>query len=121
MRGPLVQVCPDGIDASIFVALRERWRQDFPGWIAENTRPFFSADTSQAMLDWGSSMMQQIPLKVAIDTNRSMVDADVRPDLKRIRLYDGEMRRTVEPGRFDVMIGGSSTGKSQMGFEVVAP
>lgn len=77
---------PDGIDASFFVALRGRWRQDFPGWIAENARPFFSADTSQAMLEWGSSMMQQIPLKVAIDTQRSMVDADVRPDLKLIRL-----------------------------------
>jgi beta-glucosidase len=38
-----------------------------------------------------------------------------------LSFYDGEMRRTVEPGRFDVMIGGSSSGKSQAGFEVVAP
>jgi pimeloyl-ACP methyl ester carboxylesterase len=77
---------PDGLDASFFVALRERWRQDFPGWIAENARPFFLPGTSQAMLDWVSSMLQQVSLRVAIETNRGMVDADVRPDLKRIRL-----------------------------------
>jgi len=75
---------PEGVDGSMFEALRNTWRKDFPGWLAANARPFFVPETSHAMVDWGIQMMSQIPAKVAIDCNRHMVETDFRPDCKAV-------------------------------------
>jgi len=76
---------PDGIPEQAFVALRGVWRADFPKWMADNTPPFFTKDTSPAMQQWGMAMMQRMSLPIAIACNRSMVDTDFRAELRNIR------------------------------------
>lgn len=75
---------PDGIDGAMFETVRNTWRRDFPGWLATNARAFFVPETSQAMVDWGIQMMSRIPVKIAIDCNKHMVDTDFRPDCKAV-------------------------------------
>jgi pimeloyl-ACP methyl ester carboxylesterase len=75
---------PDGIDGQAFAMLRAGWRKDFPKWLRDNVRPFFAPDTSEALLDWGVTMMSQIPLHVALACNKALVETDFRPDLARI-------------------------------------
>ena len=75
---------PDAIPEQAFEALRSEWRNDFAKWIADNTPPFFTKDTSPAMQQWGASMMQPMSLPIAIACNRSMVDTDFRADLRNI-------------------------------------
>ena len=75
---------PDGVPAQAFEALRALWRADFPKWVVDNTPPFFTKDTSPAMMQWGTNMMLQASLPVALECNRSMVDADFRADLRQV-------------------------------------
>jgi len=78
---------PDGlITEERSKLVRDRMAADFPGWIAENARPFFVPETSQALVDWGAWMMAQTPLKVALDCNRIVVETDYRAELARIRV-----------------------------------
>lgn len=78
---------PDGV---VTPDLMDRFRaaiaSDFPGWIAENARPFFVPQTSQALVDWGARMMAQTPLKVALECNRVGMETDYRGDLPGIRV-----------------------------------
>ena len=73
---------PDGVPAQAFEALRAQWRADFPKWVVDNTPPFFTKDTSAAMMQWGTSLMLRASLPVAIECNRAMVEADFRADLR---------------------------------------
>lgn len=78
---------PDGLVTPENAELqRGRIAADFPGWIAENARPFFVPETSQALVDWGARMMAQTPLKAALDCNRIVVETDYRAELKEIRV-----------------------------------
>jgi len=77
---------PQGIDRGMFEALRAEWRQDFPGWVAANARPFFVPDTSQAMIDWGIAQMRNTPPWVAVACNAGMVETDLRSELKELTL-----------------------------------
>jgi non-heme chloroperoxidase len=75
---------PEGIPEQVFETVRATWRADFPKWIADNTPPFFTKDTSEAMQQWGASMMLPMSLPIAVACNRSMVDTDFRADLRDI-------------------------------------
>jgi len=75
---------PAGLDAAMFEAMRNAWRRDFPKWLADNARPFFVPETPQAMVDWGISMMAQIPLPVAIACNKAIVENDFRSDCRDV-------------------------------------
>src|SRR5262249_36363812 len=75
---------PDGVPPQAFEAVRAQWRQDFPKWIADNTRPFFVADTSEAMMRWGTDMILRTSLPVAIECNRSLAAADFRAEMRAI-------------------------------------
>ena len=75
---------PDGIPLQAFEAIRATWRADFPKWIADNTPPFFTKDTSPAMQEWGVSMMKPMSLPIAVACNVSMVDTDFRADLRDV-------------------------------------
>jgi pimeloyl-ACP methyl ester carboxylesterase len=77
---------PDGIEGALFEATRDQWRKDFPKWLNDNSRPFFVPETSQAMIDWGMSMMAQIPLHVAIACNKAITDNDFRPDCRAVKI-----------------------------------
>jgi non-heme chloroperoxidase len=75
---------PGGVPGEMLEGLRNLWKRDFPGWVADNTAPFFTPETSPAMMRWGTDMLLQTPLHVAIACNRALSDTDFRPDLARI-------------------------------------
>jgi len=58
--------------------------RDFPGWIEANKKPFFTPDTSPAMMDWLCDEMRATPTPVAIATFRAVLAKDLRPALGRI-------------------------------------
>lgn len=75
---------PDGVDKSVFEQLRAMWRKDFPKWLADNARPFFSPETSPEMIQWGMRMGLQASLKALIDCNRAVVETDFRAEAPKI-------------------------------------
>jgi pimeloyl-ACP methyl ester carboxylesterase len=78
---------PDGIDGAYFEHLRNQFfLRDFPGWIADNARPFVVPETSAAMVEWIMNQMRGCSMKAVIDCNRAMTSTDFRPELARIRL-----------------------------------
>ncbi|HEY2050210.1 MAG TPA: alpha/beta hydrolase [Caulobacteraceae bacterium] len=84
---PLLAQTPDnpaGLPAAAFEAMRTAWRSDFPGWVAQNTAPFFTPATSSALIDWIVRMMLEIPLPVALACNRAVTETDFRAELARI-------------------------------------
>ena len=75
---------PHGVDKSALDQLRGAWCKDFPKWLADNARPFFTLETSQGMVQWGISMCHQASLKALIDCNRADTETDFRDELPRI-------------------------------------
>src|SRR5262249_25227428 len=61
---------PEGIDGHMFEAVRAGWKKDFPQWLRDNARAFFVPETSQAMVDWGVTMISLTPARVAIICNK---------------------------------------------------
>ena len=77
---------PDGLDAGVFQAMRAAFRQDFPGILAANIKPFVIPATSQAMIDWIVQMMTATPVKALIDCNAAFTVADFRRELPLLKL-----------------------------------
>lgn len=75
---------PDGVPAAALEAMRAEWRRDFPKWVADNTAPFFTPETSPALMKWGIDMLLEISLPVALECNRTVAGTDFRAELERI-------------------------------------
>jgi non-heme chloroperoxidase len=75
---------PAGVPAEAFEAMRAEWQRDFPKWVADNTAPFFTPETSPALMKWGIDLLLQISLPVAIACNRAVTGTDFREELRRI-------------------------------------
>jgi pimeloyl-ACP methyl ester carboxylesterase len=75
---------PLGVPEAYFEEVRRQWATDFPRWLEDNKLPFFTPETSPAMMDWIVRDAQRTPVKVAIDLNRTIVATDLRPDLGKI-------------------------------------
>lgn len=75
---------PHGAPRAAFDARMAEWKADFPAWARANQAPFFTPQTSPAMQAWLVDLMLATPAPVAIATFRGLVEADVRPDLRRI-------------------------------------
>lgn len=75
---------PAGIDRAVLEALRVPIAKDFPQWIAANAAPFFTPETSPAMIEWGKSLMLKTSMQAVIECNRAMVEADFRGDLAKV-------------------------------------
>lgn len=60
------------------------WASDFPKWIEDNKRPFFTPETSEQMMEWVAGIMREVPIPVAIATSRALISTDLRPVLARI-------------------------------------
>jgi len=75
---------PDGVDKSVFDRMRAKWSRDFPKWLADNARPFFTPETSPEMIQWGVRMCMQASLKALIDCNRANNETDFRAELPKI-------------------------------------
>jgi len=77
---------PDGVSRENFERLRAAWKTDLPKWLEDNARPFFSPQTSQAMLTWAVQMGQQASLKALIDCNAATTETDFRPELPKFNV-----------------------------------
>ncbi|HMB27475.1 MAG TPA: alpha/beta hydrolase [Blastocatellia bacterium] len=75
---------PDGVDKIVFERLRATWSRDFPKWLADNARPFFTPETSTEMVQWGIRMCLQASMKALIDCNRTDTETDFRGELPKI-------------------------------------
>jgi non-heme chloroperoxidase len=75
---------PDGVPEEIFDRTKAEWLKDFPKWLVDNARPFFAADTSQAMIDWVLRLMTQASLKALLDCNHAIVETDFRKELPKV-------------------------------------
>ncbi len=75
---------PYGAPPAFFEQSRAAWASDFPKWIEDNKLPFFTPETSPQMMEWVAAMMREIPIPVAIATNRAVVSTDLRPVLAKI-------------------------------------
>ncbi len=73
-----------GIPRAYFENLRSQWLTDYPKWLEENTPPFFTPDTSPAMIRWGNQMAYSTVLHAAIACNMSVTETDFRAELPRI-------------------------------------
>lgn len=54
--------------------------------VADNAAPFFTPDTSPALIKWGVEMLLATSLPVAVACNRAVAETDFRPELPRIRV-----------------------------------
>jgi pimeloyl-ACP methyl ester carboxylesterase len=75
---------PLGLPLEAVEAIRAHCEADFPGFVEANKRPFFAQDTSLELMDWLARMMMSTPLPVALATQRSSTEADLRADLRSI-------------------------------------
>jgi non-heme chloroperoxidase len=75
---------PGGIDKKYFDNLRAEWQRDYPKWLAANSAPFFTPETSPQMIQWGINLAYQTSLHAAIESNISVTETDFREELKRI-------------------------------------
>ena len=77
---------PDGVDRSVLEQLRASWCKDFPKWVTDNARAFFTPETSDAQVQWGVNLMVQTSLKAIIECNLALTETDFRHELTRITL-----------------------------------
>jgi len=77
---------PNGVPAAAFEAVRGGWHSDYAKWIDDNTAPFFDEHTSPAMMRWGAALLESMSVPIAIACNRTITDADFRPELSKIRV-----------------------------------
>jgi pimeloyl-ACP methyl ester carboxylesterase len=75
---------PDGIDPATLAAGAELLARDFPAWIAANTKPFFTPETSAAMVTWGQNMMMSTSLLGAVQLAQANFTTDFRADTGKI-------------------------------------
>ncbi|PMS20842.1 alpha/beta hydrolase [Trinickia dabaoshanensis] len=74
---------PAGLPREQFEALWALWRRDYPGWVASAVAPFFVPETSPAMMQWGTTLLQA-SVPVALACSRALVEADFREEMRRI-------------------------------------
>lgn len=75
---------PDGIDPATLAAGADLLARDFPAWIAANTQPFFTPETSAAMVTWGQAMMMSTSLLAATQLAQANFATDFRADVRKI-------------------------------------
>lgn len=77
---------PDGIDPATLAAGADLLARDFPAWIAANTKPFFTPETSAAMVAWGQNMMMSTSLLGAAQLAQANFTTDFRADVRKINV-----------------------------------
>lgn len=75
---------PNGIPKEYFERIRAEWARDYPKWLAANSAPFFTPETSKEMIQWGISLAYQTSLHAAIESNLAVTETDFRGELKKI-------------------------------------
>lgn len=75
---------PHGFERNALDALRAAWLSDYPKWVVDNARPFFTPETSQATVEWGVGLLIETSLKAIIDCHHSLTETDFRSELAGI-------------------------------------
>jgi non-heme chloroperoxidase len=75
---------PEGVERSALDQLYASWYRDYPKWVADNTRPFFTPETSDAQMQWGVSLTWQTSLKALIACNRTLTETDFCHELATV-------------------------------------
>lgn len=75
---------PGGIDPAMLAAGAALLVRDYPAWIAANTKPFFTPETSAAMIAWGQNLMMSTSLLAAAQLAQANFTTDFRADVRRI-------------------------------------
>jgi pimeloyl-ACP methyl ester carboxylesterase len=75
---------PYGAPMAVHEAAIAAWRRDFPAWAEANKAPFFTPQTSPAMVDWLIGQLVDTSPAVAIATFRALIGKDLRPDLAKV-------------------------------------
>lgn len=75
---------PQGVDRTLFEALRASWLRDYPAWVWEQTPGFFTPDTSEAMQRWGFTLATQTSLHAVLECNVAITETDFRAELPRV-------------------------------------
>ena len=76
---------PNGIPAEKFEYFRRNMLlADYPKWLEDNKKPFFTAETSPQIQDWVKGLMLTTSLKAAVECNRSATSTDFRAELPKI-------------------------------------
>lgn len=75
---------PDGIPREYFDRMRAEWRRDYPNWLAANSAPFFTPETSKEMVQWGIGLSLQTSLHAAIECNIAVTETDFREELGKV-------------------------------------
>lgn len=77
---------PYGVDAAVFEAWRKTLSTDWPKWLADNEAPFWTADTSVQMKEWGRGLTQRCSLRALVECTRTFGETDFRSELAAITL-----------------------------------
>lgn len=75
---------PQGVERERFEQLWATVKADAPGWVAANIEPFFTPTTPRALMEWGANLLLATPLIVWLAGSHTVVDSDLRPDLRAI-------------------------------------
>ncbi|HLJ72037.1 MAG TPA: alpha/beta hydrolase [Roseiarcus sp.] len=77
---------PLGVPRENYETVRALWRRDFPKWVADNAAPFFTPETSPALMQWAVNILLGISLPVAIAVNRAVTETDFRAEMTQIKI-----------------------------------
>ena len=75
---------PEGLDRGILDGLRSALTHDRAKWVGDNSAPFWVADTSPEMVQWGQRLILQCSLKAMVDATRIMTETDFRAEMRAI-------------------------------------
>jgi len=75
---------PNGALKEVMAAGRQRLLPDFPGRVASQMGPFFTPETSPAMVEWIRAMMNQTSLLAVMEIAKLMQETDFRSDVSKI-------------------------------------
>lgn len=84
---PFLMKAPDnpfGAPKEVMASGRARLVPDFPGRIASQIGPFFTPETSPAMVEWTRAMMNQTSLLAVMEIAKFMQETDFRSDVSKI-------------------------------------
>ncbi len=76
---------PNGVPPEQLEFFRTKILQaDFPKWLEDGKKAFFTADTSPGLQNWVMQLMLTTPLRVAVECNRQITSTDFRGELPGI-------------------------------------
>jgi non-heme chloroperoxidase len=82
---------PQGLDGALFDGVWSTWRNDWPGWIFDNTPPFVGkgipdCEVSDALVEWGARDMEQTSLHALLSCSKIVVETDFRPEVAALNI-----------------------------------